>query len=79
MKLLRYEKLNNIYPAFLDEENNIRDLSNFIGDWNSLTLNDKTINEIQGLEYNNFPKVENDFRIAPCVGEVGKIVCIGLN
>ena len=79
MKLLRYEKLNKIYPAILDKENNIRDVSKIVDDWNSLTLNDITISKIQEMEYSNFPIVENNCKIAPCVGNVGKIVCIGLN
>ena len=79
MKLLRYRDNNIIKPGVLDEDNNIRDISSIINDLTAKTVNDSTFKKI--LNYNIFdlPLVNNTISLAPCIGDVGKFICIGLN
>ena len=79
MKLLRYREDNTIKPGILDISGQIRDISSIINDWTGKTINDQIINIVKGYDLNNLPIVNNDVSIAPCVGDVGKFICIGLN
>ena len=43
------------------------------------TLNEKIIDKIGSTKESLLPLIEKDVHIAPCIGQVGKIICIGLN
>tara|TARA_Y100000590_G_scaffold470216_1_gene662830 strand:+ start:7469 stop:8305 length:837 start_codon:yes stop_codon:yes gene_type:complete len=79
MKLLRYRYQNSIKPAIVDDENNIRDVSSIIEDWAGNTINDETINIVKNSDINKFSIIDKNVSIAPCIGNVGKFLCIGLN
>ena len=79
MKLLRYRQRNSIKPAILDNTGQIRDISSLVKDWTGTTINDQTIDRIKNQNFNNMPIVKEDVEIAPCVGAVGKFICVGLN
>jgi len=79
MKLLRYRDENLIKPGILDGAGKIRDVSLIINDWTGATINEDTIKRVKENNLNNLPVVNNSVSLAPCVGEVGKIICIGLN
>ena len=79
MKLLRYRANNLVKPAILDNTGKIKDVSSIVNDWNGKTLNDETINNVKNYEVADLPTIEENISIAPCVGEVGKFICIGLN
>lgn len=79
MKLLRYGKSGQEKPGLLDPEGNVRDLSGIIGDINGKTLSPEGIAKINDLDTSALPVVGEPGRIGPCVGNVGKFVCIGLN
>ena len=79
MKLLRYRYQDSIKPAILDAENKIRDVSAIVEDWSGKTINDQTINIVKNSDIKNFPVIDETVSIAPCVGNVGKFLCIGLN
>ena len=42
-------------------------------------LEDASLEMLRGLDLASLPLVEGDPRIGPCVGRVGKFICIGLN
>ena len=79
MKLLRYREGNSIKPGILDEDNKIRDISSIISDWTSKTINYETINNVKNHNTNDLLVVSDSVSLAPCLGEIGKFLCIGLN
>ena len=79
MKLLRYRDGNSVKPGILDNTGKTRDISSLINDWTSTTLNDQTINKVKDNNFNNLPVVHEDVLLAPCIGKVGKFICIGIN
>ena len=79
MKLLRYRDGNNIKPGILDAEEKIRNVSSLVNDWNNQTINIHNLEKIRELDLSSLPIVNSDVSLAPCVGDVGKFICIGLN
>ena len=79
MKLLRYGPKGAEKPGLLDANNQIRDLSNIIPDLTGDTVDPSTMARLSALDTNTLPPVDGAPRIGPCVGNVGKLVCIGLN
>ena len=79
MKLLRFGDLGSEKPGILDSDGQIRDLSSIIQDINPSTINDETFTMLQKQDLSGLPVVSADQRIGACVGNVGKMICIGLN
>ncbi len=79
MKLLRYGNAGSEKPGIIDNDGNIRDLSNVIDDIDGSTISDDGINKLNQVDMSSLPVVDNNPRIGPCVGNVGKFLCIGLN
>jgi|TARA_R110001606_G_scaffold12885_5_gene56488 2-keto-4-pentenoate hydratase/2-oxohepta-3-ene-1,7-dioic acid hydratase in catechol pathway len=63
----------------MDTEGKIRDLGDIISDIAGDVLTDAGIAKLRDLDATSLPLVEGEPRIGPCVGGVGKFVCIGLN
>jgi 2-keto-4-pentenoate hydratase/2-oxohepta-3-ene-1,7-dioic acid hydratase in catechol pathway len=79
MKLLRFGPKGMERPGLLDAEGTIRDLSGVVGDIAGDTLSDEGLARLRGLDTSLLPEVPAVARIGPCVGRVGKFICIGLN
>lgn len=79
MKLLRYGAVGHERPALLDSEGRIRDLSSVIPDISGSTLRPDGLNALRSSDPHFLPIVDGKPRIGPCVGSVGKIICVGLN
>ena len=79
MKLLRYGPKGAEKPGLLDANNQIRDLSSIIPDLTGDTVDPDTMARLSALDTDTLPPVEGTPRIGPCIGNVGKLVCIGLN
>lgn len=79
MKLLRYGPLGKEKPGLVDAQGTIRDLSNHVSDIAGETLSADGLAKLQKIDLNALPLVEGSPRIGPCVGQVGKFICIGLN
>ncbi len=78
MKLLRYGTKGQEKPGLLDHEGAIRDLSSLTGDFSAETLS-ADLERLQGVDPTTLPRVPGNVRVGPCVGRVGKFICIGLN
>lgn len=63
----------------LDARGDIRDLSSVIPDVAGAALLPESIERLRALDPSSQPRVASDVRIGPCVGGVGKFICIGLN
>lgn len=79
MKLLRYGQPGFERPGLLDSDGLIRDLSHVIPDVHAATLSDASLAALRALDIATLPLVERSVRLGPCVGGVGKFICVGLN
>src|SRR3954465_14846687 len=79
MKLLRYGPSGHEAPGLLDPAGAIRDLSGSVGDIARETLLPASLERLRAIDPSTLPKVPGTPRIGPCVGQVGKFICIGLN
>ncbi|MGA2696020.1 MAG: fumarylacetoacetate hydrolase family protein [Terriglobales bacterium] len=79
MKLLRYGAAGAEKPALLDAQGTIRDLSVIIPDISGETLSLSNLAKLRAVDSASLPAVSSKVRIGPCVGRVGKFICIGLN
>jgi ureidoglycolate lyase/2,4-diketo-3-deoxy-L-fuconate hydrolase len=83
MKLLRYGAPGKERPGLLDAQGRVRDLSHLVTDIAGQTLTPAGLAELRSLDIDRLPVVpgtpQQGLRLGPCVGQVGKFVCIGLN
>ena len=79
MKLLRVGSAGKEKPVILDKEENYRDLSNVIQDFNPESLNFETLNKINEIEIQDLPIISKNQRIGACVNNSSKFIGIGLN
>ncbi|MDZ4134593.1 MAG: fumarylacetoacetate hydrolase family protein [Paracoccaceae bacterium] len=83
MKLLRYGPKGQEKPGLLDAAGRVRDLSAHVADIAGAALSPAMLTKLAGLDHDSLPLVhgtpQDDLRLGPCVGAIGKFVCIGLN
>ncbi|HMR31596.1 MAG TPA: fumarylacetoacetate hydrolase family protein [Geminicoccaceae bacterium] len=79
MKLLRYGPKGQEKPGLLDAQGRIRDLSGVVADIDGSTIGADGLAKLAALDTGKLPLVEGSPRLGPCVGKVGKFICIGLN
>ena len=79
MKLLRYGPAGQEKPGLLDGQGRLRDLSGVIPDVAGDALLPAPLERLRGLDPADLPLVPGTMRVGPCVGRVGKFLCIGLN
>ena len=79
MKLLRFGSAGQEKPGAIDASGTIRDLSAHVDDIAGKGLSGETLRGLAKLDLSTLPAVDADSRIGPCVGSVGKFICIGLN
>ena len=83
MKLLRYGPPGQERPGLLDADGQVRDLSGHIDDLAGEVLTPAGLSLLRQLDPTTLPRVpgtpQRDLRLGPCIGQVGKFICIGLN
>jgi len=79
MKLLRYGLSGREKPGILDHTGQIRDVSSVVSDIAGDILLPESLQRLAKTDIASLPKVETPVRLGPCVGKVGKFLCIGLN
>ena len=79
MKLVRYGADGAEKPGLIDADGELRDLSEHVSDISGANLCDATMARLRALDSATLPKVSGAPRIGPCVGNIGKFLCIGLN
>ena len=79
MKLLRYGPKGREKPGILDKDGKIRDLSAHVPDIAGTALQPDSLKKLAALNPAELPLASGDLRVGPCVGKIGKFVCIGLN
>jgi len=78
LKLLRFGAPGAEKPGLLDKDGQIRDLSLHVPDIAGSVLSAKGLARLAAIDPTSLP-VAGPQRIGPCVGQVGKFICIGLN
>ncbi|AUQ51159.1 ureidoglycolate lyase [Phaeobacter inhibens] len=79
MKLLRYHSASGIRPGLKADDGTLRDLGDYIADITGTELGRDTQAKLASLPLADLPIIRGEPRLAPCVGNVGKFLCIGLN
>jgi 2-keto-4-pentenoate hydratase/2-oxohepta-3-ene-1,7-dioic acid hydratase in catechol pathway len=79
MKVLRFGPRGQEQPGLLDSSGQIRSLTGRLDDLAGSALSHHALAKLRQLDEASLPLVEQPVRIGPCVGRVGKIMCIGLN
>ncbi len=79
MRLVRYGLPGQEKPGIIDAQDVLRDLSAHVADISGTTLDDATLQRLAALDTATLPQVDGSPRLGPCVGAVGKMVCVGLN
>lgn len=79
MKLLRYGDAGAEKPGMLDADGALRDLSGVVSDIAGDVLSDEGLAKLRDIDPASLPKVDGNPRLGPCVGNIGKFCCIGLN
>ena len=79
MKLLRYGLLGQEKPGAVDANGQIRDLSQVVPDIGGEVLLPQSMERLKKADLSVLPRVDAKVRIGPCVGHVGKFICVGLN
>ena len=79
MKLVRYGRSGAEKPGLVDSSGVIRDLSGHAGDIDGSTLAPDSLARLAAIDPASLPAVEAGVRFGCPVGNVGKLLCIGLN
>ncbi|WP_417812369.1 fumarylacetoacetate hydrolase family protein [Thalassospira alkalitolerans] len=79
MKLLRVGPKGQERPALQHDDGTLRDLSSVVTDIAGDTLLPENLDRLRQVDPATLPVMDNNSRIGPCVGQVGKFICIGLN
>src|SRR5688572_14757 len=79
MKLVRYGQAGAEQPGLVDAAGRLRALSGQIADVRGDALGPESLARLAAIDPDSLPPVEGNPRIGPCVGGVGKFLCIGLN
>ena len=83
MKLLRHGPRGQERPGVLDAEGRVRDLSAVVPDIAGDVLTAAGLARLREIDLATLPIVpgapQAGLRLGPCVGAVGKFICIGLN
>jgi len=79
MKLVRFGAPGNERPGIVDASGGIRDLTGIISDIDGAALSPASLKKLASLDPATLPMAPAGARIGPCVGGIGKFICIGLN
>jgi ureidoglycolate lyase len=79
MKLVRYGDAGKEKPGLIDSQGAIRDLSGVVRDIDGSAIGDDGLAKLRGADVNTLPKVPGNPRLGIPVGNVQKLICIGLN
>ena len=83
MKLVRFGPSGAEKPGILDASGRVRDLSGKVPDIGGDTLLPDALKALHQVDIEALPLVDgspqDDLRLGPCVANIGKFVCIGLN
>lgn len=79
MKLVRYGEAGAERPGLIDQEGNLRDLGDVVGDIDAEALSRAGLERLRALDPTVLPLVEQPVRFGPPVAGTRQFIAIGLN
>lgn len=79
MKLVRFGAKGAEKPGLIDANGQLRDLSGCIADINAAAISPTVLAKLASIDPASLPTVTGEVRFGPCISNVGKFICIGLN
>ncbi|MCG6857597.1 MAG: fumarylacetoacetate hydrolase family protein [Salaquimonas sp.] len=79
MKLLRFGPPGREKPGMLDAAGAIRDLSAHLDQLDGSALSNESLARLRAVDPSSLPLAPAGSRVGPCVANIGKFMCIGLN
>lgn len=79
MKLVRFGPAGRETPGMLDGEGRLRSLAGIVADIDGAAISPEGLSRLRALDPLSLPLADADARLGPCLGNVGKLVGIGLN
>jgi 2-keto-4-pentenoate hydratase/2-oxohepta-3-ene-1,7-dioic acid hydratase in catechol pathway len=79
LKLIRHGPPGAEHPGLIDAAGQARDLTGIVPDIAGAILSDEGLAMLRSVDPGTLPEVPAGARLGPCVGGIGKVVCIGLN
>jgi 2-keto-4-pentenoate hydratase/2-oxohepta-3-ene-1,7-dioic acid hydratase in catechol pathway len=79
VKLIRYGDDGFERPGCIDSQGRLRDLSRLIPDVSPDSLNPVSLRQLASVLIEDLPLIPGGVRLGPCVADVGKFICVGLN
>ena len=79
MKLVRYGEPGDEAPGLIDDDGVLRELSAHVTDISGEMLGDEALDRLRALDVTGLPVVDEEVRYGPCVADIGKFLCVGLN
>ncbi|MEQ8328285.1 MAG: fumarylacetoacetate hydrolase family protein [Parvibaculum sp.] len=79
MRLMRHGYAGEERPGLVDGQGRLRDLSGVVPDIAGGVLSPEGLAELAMIDAGSLPLVPEGTRYGPCVGQVGKFICVGLN
>ena len=79
MKLIRHGTAGAEKPGLIDALGMGRDLSAVVPDLSGAVLGRDSMRRLMAVDPQALPLLPPQTRIGPCVGQVGNLICIGLN
>ena len=79
MKLVRYGQPGAEKPGLVDSNGMVRDLSGHVADIDGSTLSPGSLETLAAIDPASLPAADAGARLGCPVGNVGKLLCIGLN
>ena len=79
MKLLRFGCEGSERPGIIDADGNIRDLSSIVDDITGDILSEQSLGMLRNVGIDRLPLAPDGSRYGPCVANIGKFICVGLN
>jgi 2-keto-4-pentenoate hydratase/2-oxohepta-3-ene-1,7-dioic acid hydratase in catechol pathway len=79
VKLLRFGPPGREKPGMLDAAGAIRDLSAHLDQLDGSALSNESLARLRAVDPSSLPLAPAGSRVGPCVANIGKFMCIGLN
>jgi 2,4-diketo-3-deoxy-L-fuconate hydrolase len=79
MRLVRWGNAGHEKPGMLDAQGLLRDVSQVVDDIAGDALTSAGIAKLRARDPETLPAIENHPRLGAPVGNVGKVICVGLN
>lgn len=79
MKLMRYGEPGSEKPAIMDDDGSIRSLEGIVDDIDGSMLGSESLQRLRTTTTRDLPIIDARHRVGPCVADVGKFICVGLN